>query len=172
MTCLRNKNFVKQVMIRDLGLCRCCGFKAKEVHHVTPLIFGGEDIPSNMISLCETCHQFAPNTKKDFYNYLMLGGAKTKIFLGIIAQQAEIAEKNSGGALSFAFNYNLGKNIMGWLRDCDRNNNLESIEKKYICECFNIPDVDWNDKTPLKYKLNKNPIKGDNSKRLSFIDLS
>lgn len=78
----RNRYLRNQVLTRDLGLCRCCGFKANEVHHIKPLIYGGKDEARNMISLCSFCHKHAPNTKEQFKYYLNRGGAKYEFLLG------------------------------------------------------------------------------------------
>lgn len=142
MTKTRNKSFVQQVIIRDLGLCRCCGFKASQVHHVIPLIFGGEDNPTNMIALCDRCHAHAPDNKKDFYEYMKIGGDKTLTHLGVISQQAMITEQKSGGGISFQFAFNLGKRIIGYLREVDRTNSLEEYR---LIDSYQIPDVDFNE---------------------------
>ena len=44
---LRNKNKVKQVLGRDLGICRACGFSGDEVHHIKPLFSGGDNEKGN-----------------------------------------------------------------------------------------------------------------------------
>jgi len=45
----------KEVMLRDKGRC-ICGAKATEVHHIIALSRGGTTTKSNLISLCENCH--------------------------------------------------------------------------------------------------------------------
>lgn len=42
---------------RDFGLCCNCGEKAKHAHHIVPLAVGGNDVLSNLVSLCVSCHQ-------------------------------------------------------------------------------------------------------------------
>lgn len=42
---------------RDSGLCCNCGEKAKHAHHIVPLSIGGNDILSNLVSLCVSCHK-------------------------------------------------------------------------------------------------------------------
>lgn len=36
--------------------CMNCGAPATCEHHIVPLVLGGNDIPSNKASLCDTCH--------------------------------------------------------------------------------------------------------------------
>lgn len=47
---------VKQALKRDGGSCCNCGGSAKQAHHVVPLSLGGNDVLSNLVSLCEDCH--------------------------------------------------------------------------------------------------------------------
>jgi hypothetical protein len=42
---------------RDSGLCCNCGEKAKHAHHIVPLSIGGNDVLSNLVSLCVSCHR-------------------------------------------------------------------------------------------------------------------
>lgn len=131
----RKKTLVKQVMKRDLGLCRCCGFKASEVHHVIPIIYGGNDELKNMVSICHECHRKAPDDKKEFKEYIDRGGARLQFLIGISI--TEIEKLN----LNFHEYYPLVKQIINWCRDVDKTNALEKYNLK---ESLEIDDVDWN----------------------------
>lgn len=41
---------------RDQNICRCCGARGTQCHHVLFRSQGGEDEPSNLILLCAECH--------------------------------------------------------------------------------------------------------------------
>lgn len=44
--------------------CANCGIsKNVELHHIVPLMFGGNDVVSNMIPLCHACHQATHHAK-------------------------------------------------------------------------------------------------------------
>ena len=84
MSKTRSKSLISQVMIRDLGLCCCCGFAADEVHHIIPLAMGGTDTIDNMITLCSEDHHHAPNTKEEFEEYVKHGGSKLDNIMGAV----------------------------------------------------------------------------------------
>lgn len=44
---------------RDDYLCRVCGTKAVDVHHIVFRSHGGADVPENLICLCRTHHELA-----------------------------------------------------------------------------------------------------------------
>jgi len=89
---IRNKTIIKRVQIRDLGLCRCCGFKGSEAHHVIPLVYGGQDNVRNIVWVCYYCHKNAPDTKQKFYDYMMDGGARIPAIYGRIIIELEKAK--------------------------------------------------------------------------------
>jgi hypothetical protein len=43
--------------------CANCGQTASQAHHVVPLILGGFDKLSNLVALCEECHEKVHGTK-------------------------------------------------------------------------------------------------------------
>lgn len=45
-----------QIHSRDHNLCRCCGARGTQCHHVQFKSQGGSDDPSNLILLCSECH--------------------------------------------------------------------------------------------------------------------
>jgi hypothetical protein len=64
---------------RDGTNCHYCGqnFSVEEltVDHKTPLMRGGEDIPSNVVLACITCNsQKGPMTEQEFRTYGPIGG--------------------------------------------------------------------------------------------------
>lgn len=51
---------MKQARLRDGEACRICGFSlATDVHHITPRSAGGQDVLSNLITLCPNHHRLA-----------------------------------------------------------------------------------------------------------------
>ena len=71
----RNQSLRKKVFERDNFTCQKCKIQDKttkilEVHHIIPLYSEGKDELNNLITLCNDCHHFAPNTKKEFEEYL------------------------------------------------------------------------------------------------------
>jgi len=133
---VRNKNYILQVTIRDRGLCRCCGFKGSEVHHVIPLVYGGEDNPRNMILLCSICHMHTPDTREEFFEYIKRGGARLEMMIGRIINMLE--EKN----LNVSIYYPQVKEIIKSLRNVDKNN---CFEKYSLKESLEVEEVDFND---------------------------
>ena len=43
-------------LLRDRGLCCNCSQPADHTHHIVPLICGGQDVLSNVVAICSTCH--------------------------------------------------------------------------------------------------------------------
>lgn len=124
----RNKKLVKDVLKRDLELCKCCGFKGSEVHHIIPLILGGVDKAENMVTLCSFCHKYAPNSKEEFIEYVNRGGAKYEMLLGNFAN---ICEKEG---LEFHKHLPLFKKMLSAVRRIEHVNALETYNLK---ELFN-----------------------------------
>lgn len=53
----------KKILERDNNQCVLCGFnEGLEVHHMHALYLGGKSTEDNLITLCEQCHIFAPET--------------------------------------------------------------------------------------------------------------
>ncbi len=71
----RNQSLRGEAFERDNFTCQKCKVKDDtgkklEVHHISPLCFGGKDELGNLITLCFDCHHLAPNKKEDFEKYL------------------------------------------------------------------------------------------------------
>ena len=71
----RNGSLRLKVINRDNFTCQKCKIQDKsaailEVHHITPLVMGGQDVLENLITLCKDCHHFAPNNKEEFEDYM------------------------------------------------------------------------------------------------------
>lgn len=49
-------NIVRNNFIAEHPYCQYCGSPAEHVHHIIPLIKGGDNRKSNLISLCTECH--------------------------------------------------------------------------------------------------------------------
>jgi len=51
----------EEILKRDRYTCQGCGKRSKnrkelQIHHIVSTYAGGEDIPSNLITLCTSCH--------------------------------------------------------------------------------------------------------------------
>lgn len=73
-----DENLRKAAILRDNNKCKMCG-KANcrlEVHHITPRRLDGRDILSNLITLCEKCHEKTYEREMDFAEmfYSMIDG--------------------------------------------------------------------------------------------------
>ena len=128
----RDKRLVRLVLRRDIGLCRCCGFKGDEVHHIVPLSLGGIDEIENMITLCGECHRNAPNTLEEFKEYMRKGGSRLYKIIGKIVLDME--EKK----VPFNEYYSLMLKVISYLRQVDINN---AIETYGIKESLEIKDI-------------------------------
>lgn len=42
--------------LRDRGLCCNCGQHGDHTHHIVPLSVGGQDVLSNVVTICSDCH--------------------------------------------------------------------------------------------------------------------
>lgn len=120
----RNRNLRDRVYLRDLGLCRCCGFKGDEVHHITPLVYNGEDTEENMVVLCGTCHKGAPDSKEEFDIYVKKGGKKHELLLGKLAIYC--IDKD----LNFSEVYVYFKKMLNCFKQVDITNAIESFNLK------------------------------------------
>lgn len=109
-----------------MGLCQCCGFRGTEAHHITPLTYGGKDIPQNMMLLCYLCHRDAPDTKEEFRIYLRDGGARTRLMYGLVMQEIEKNNMNIGET------WQLFRKIIKLLKMADLSYNLELYYHKSI----------------------------------------
>lgn len=128
----REKRKVKEVLLRDLGLCACCGFEANEVHHITPLIYGGKDNINNMVSLCSYCHKHSPDTLEEFNNYKERGGARYEHLLGAFINNCIIK------GFEFHKVYPKFKLIFSKLRELDQINCLDKYNIKKSLELGGI----------------------------------
>lgn len=56
--------------------CANCGQTATQAHHVVPLVLGGFDKLSNLVALCEECHEKVHGTKLRNHSELTKEGLK------------------------------------------------------------------------------------------------
>ena len=56
--------------------CANCGQTATQAHHVVPLVLGGFDKLSNLVALCEVCHEKVHGTKLRNHSELTKEGLK------------------------------------------------------------------------------------------------
>lgn len=73
---------------RDDNRCQVCQWRGEEAHHITPIMYGGEDTMENMIWLCHDCHKHTPNSKEEFEIYKAEGGRRRKYVLGAAVLEA------------------------------------------------------------------------------------
>jgi len=114
--------------MRDLELCRCCGFRGKEVHHITPLCYGGLDVEENCCCLCYGCHINAPDTKEEFEEYCQQGGYKIPYLLGQILLFCEKKD------LIFSQQLPIIKQMIHTLRGLDINASYEKYGKEVLLQ--------------------------------------
>ena len=55
------KELRKECLERD-KVCRRCGEKGNEIHHIIPFSSGGKDELKNLVTLCKKHHCIADNT--------------------------------------------------------------------------------------------------------------
>ncbi len=76
---IKNKDISRSekvaILIRDNYTCQKCKLEDKtakklEIHHIKPIVFGGTNDKENLITLCSVCHKYAPNTQKEFKEYI------------------------------------------------------------------------------------------------------
>lgn len=65
----------REIFTRDKFSCQKCNFEDEtsedlELHHIIPLCEEGDDSENNLITLCSICHNYAPDSEKDFALYL------------------------------------------------------------------------------------------------------
>lgn len=68
-TTLKNISYRQEILERDKCTCQSCGEKFElgklEVHHIIPKAHGGEDLRTNLITLCVYCH-----SQEDWYGHI------------------------------------------------------------------------------------------------------
>lgn len=99
----KRKGLRKKVFERDDYTCQKCKIQDKtarilEAHHAVPLFLEGKDLLDNLITLCNDCHHFAPNHKKEFEEYMKeeMNGTSTtllKAFKKVRDENPELFDK-------------------------------------------------------------------------------
>jgi hypothetical protein len=46
----------RAALLRDRGLCCNCSQPADHTHHIVPIHLGGQDVLSNVVAICQSCH--------------------------------------------------------------------------------------------------------------------
>lgn len=59
------KDYVRE---RDFHVCRLCGDDANEVDHIHEVADGGDNRPSNLQLLCDSCHRQKTRTSQESWN--------------------------------------------------------------------------------------------------------
>lgn len=146
---IRSKRLISETLIRDFGLCQCCGFKANSVHHIVPLCFGGKDELDNMVALCEYCHKNVPNTEEGYSKYANGGGAKIVTIYGVALQEAE--RRN----LSFNIWFPAVKGLINHFREIDYTNQVKEYAGRWNWSEKNIGPIQMFTEKQLKIQLKK-----------------
>ena len=67
----RNNHLAKLTLQRDNYYCqKCSSTEDLQAHHIIPIMYGGINHLSNMITLCSNCHQYAPDTPYEFFKWI------------------------------------------------------------------------------------------------------
>lgn len=65
-----NSALAAKVHTRDDHTCVKCGHHRNlETHHIVPIHMGGTNTEGNLITLCHSCHKFAPDDPLDLLKY-------------------------------------------------------------------------------------------------------
>lgn len=48
---------ISKAFLKKHPICERCGAKAKECHHIVPLVYGGTNDENNLSALCSMCHR-------------------------------------------------------------------------------------------------------------------
>ena len=124
-------NAREYVLFRDNHKCKCCngksGDKRLNVHHIISRKYGG-DAPSNLVTLCETCHNGYHNgtvkLPKDIKNNIVF---KDTVFMGIMRWAFYNKLKETYKNVSMTYGY-ITKNTRI----------LNNIEKTHTADAFCI----------------------------------
>ncbi len=124
-------NAREYVLFRDGHKCKCCnsktGDKRLNVHHIISRKYGG-DAPSNLVTLCETCHNDYHNgtvtLPKDIKNNIVF---KDAVFMGIMRWAFYNKLKETYKNVSLTYGY-ITKNTRI----------LNNIEKTHTSDAFCI----------------------------------
>lgn len=75
---------IRNEQISRYPFCQYCGKKAEHVHHIIPIVSGGDNRESNLISLCLECHGLIHSRK-----FLSYDKIKERQMAGIRKAQEE-----------------------------------------------------------------------------------
>lgn len=88
-----------KILKRDNYECQKCGeadktSKTLEIHHVNPFYQSHDDSFNNLITLCSTCHKYAPNSTEEFQRYISdqisaIATVLSKIFKKVIEEYTD-----------------------------------------------------------------------------------
>lgn len=112
---------IRNDYIKKHPACHYCGKEAKHVHHIIPIVVGGDNRENNLISLCLECHSLIHN--KNFS-----GTWKEAQRLGI--ERAKLEGKFKGGQRK-----KLSKSLYFSLKE---QYETKQITKKEFAELLNV----------------------------------
>lgn len=105
-------NVREYVLFRDGHKCQCCKDKSKDsilnVHHIESRKTGGNS-PSNLITLCETCHKkyhkgllpnFKPKRQASYRDAAFMGIVRWEVYNRLKIQNSDIAVKLTYGYIT------------------------------------------------------------------------
>lgn len=59
-------NSIREIFFKNHPFCQYCGAPTEHIHHLIPIVVGGDNRESNLIPLCLKCHGLIHN--KHFSN--------------------------------------------------------------------------------------------------------
>jgi hypothetical protein len=131
------------VIARDHNTCVKCRRRSRlEVHHVIPVVYGGNDLEENLITLCRECHDNAPDEPADFFRWAASGlppemdGSKylSRVCVSIIAHRVGLPETKIAEALDLVDEIypDLWRVLTGASDETNRWGDMEKFWRKYF----------------------------------------
>jgi len=153
-------NVREYVLHRDNHTCQACHGKSKdpilETHHIISRQVGG-DAPSNLLTLCQTCHKKVSKGKLNL-NIKIPTGFKPETFMSIVRWKLVNLLRDAGNIVSHTYGY-ITKSIRIAL----------GLEKSHGTDAFVIAGGTMQERNSIKYlikqvrKCNRKLFKGDRS---------
>lgn len=139
-------NVREYVLWRDSHKCQCCKGKSKDtilnVHHIESRKTGGNS-PSNLITLCETCHKkyhkgllpsFKPKRQPSYKDAAFMGIIRWEVYNRLKVQNSDIEIKLTYGYITknIRIANNIGKSHISDAFCIANNLNALPLNEKYL----------------------------------------
>ena len=90
--------FGRTILRRDNYKCRLCHSNIDiEIHHITPVVIGGETQEDNLITLCDICHHLIhycnPNLRMNHKKLTKIGLEKAKLRGTLLGRPSKSRDK-------------------------------------------------------------------------------